>query len=90
MILRRQGANGEPVSIVTDLSGTLRGSGASDVALMHEDVIIVPKSPITKVTDVLEQYIYQVVPFTRNSPFISFFYNLSQQATTVVPVSTGK
>ena len=90
VILRRQGTNGEPVSIVADLSGTLRGSGASDVALMHQDVIIVPKTHITKVTDVLEQYLYQVVPFTRNSPTISLFYNLSQQPTNIVPASSGQ
>lgn len=90
VILRRQGAAGSPVAIVADLSGTLRGEGAADLALEHLDLIVVPKTPITKVTDVLEQYLYQVVPFTRNSPVISFFYNLSQQPTNIVPAATAQ
>ena len=40
-----------------------------DEALQSSDVIIVPKTMIAKVTDTLEQYVYQLVPMTRNTQF---------------------
>lgn len=40
-----------------------------DVPLAANDVVIVPKTMISKVGDTLDQYVYQLIPMTRNTSF---------------------
>ena len=40
-----------------------------NVPLQSGDVVIVPKTMIAKVNDTLDQYVYQLIPMTRNTSF---------------------
>lgn len=72
LILRKVGTD-EPTATLVDLSRELDGRGTSDVPLRPYDIVIVPKTRIAKVTDFLDQYVYQLVPATRNVNFTYFF-----------------
>jgi hypothetical protein len=51
------------------------------------DIVVVPKTPVAKVKDILEQYLYELVPVTRNSSFL-FFLDLAGKQGVVVPNPT--
>ena len=44
-----------------------------DVPLQSGDVVIVPKTMIAKINNALDQYVYQLIPMTRNTQF-SYLY----------------
>lgn len=75
-ILRRQTPFSEPETIVIDYRDTLHGKAGQDIPLEHMDVVILNKTPIAVVTDVMEQYIFNIFPFTRNNPTFNLFYDL--------------
>jgi polysaccharide export outer membrane protein len=79
-ILRRQTPFSEPETIIVDYRSTLRGTASQDVPLENMDVVILGKTPIALVTDVMEQYIFNIFPFTRNSPNFNLFYDLGGAA----------
>jgi polysaccharide export outer membrane protein len=75
IILRKVGTN-EPAVLKVDLVPEIRGDATTDIALRPNDVVIVPKTCITKVQDVMDQYVYNLFPQTRNL-FFSFIYDIN-------------
>ncbi len=75
-IVRQTGPQSPPQTILVDFRSTIRGRGVQDVELHHLDVVVVGKTPIARFTDTLEQYLFNIVPFTRNNPNFNLFYSL--------------
>jgi polysaccharide export outer membrane protein len=75
VIVIRRGPTEQPVVVSLNLSGDWQGAAMNDIPLNPFDVILVPKSGIAKFTDMLEMYIYQVIPMTRNTSFSYFMSN---------------
>jgi polysaccharide export outer membrane protein len=79
VIILRKAGTGEALAMKVNLRPEIEGCMTTDVALKPYDIVIVPKTCIAKVQDVLDQYVYNPVPATRNV-FFNFFYNLNPQA----------
>jgi len=73
VVILRRGPNDGVVRVITDLGGDRSGPGAGDIALQPFDVVVVPRSTIAKIGDVMEQYIYRVVRPLANSSAGFFF-----------------
>ncbi len=58
----------------------LEKSAPWDLQLKPYDMVIVPKSTIGKVNDILDKYVFSVLPFLRNSS-LSFIYDLDKTRT---------
>jgi polysaccharide export outer membrane protein len=76
LVLRRTTADSGR-AIFVNLADDIKARSTNDVLLQPFDVIVVPKTGVTRVSDFLDQYLYQLLPITRNSNF-SFFYDLSR------------
>lgn len=74
LILRKVGTE-MPTATFVDLQREMRGQGTTDVPLRPFDIVIVPKTRIARLTDVVDQYLYQLIPATRNVNF-TYFYDL--------------
>jgi len=75
MVIRKTDS-GQPVMIRRDLYSDLRTQNSTnDIFLQPSDVVIVPQTGIAGVAQTLDQYVFQIVPFIRNSSF-TFLYNL--------------
>lgn len=74
LVLRNTGVE-KPVAIVLDLKAYVTGKSASDIRLRPFDIVIVPRTKIGQVNDALDQYLYQLIPATRNINF-SYFYEI--------------
>lgn len=74
LIIRRIQAD-SAVAIRLNLESDLSGGAQNDVLLRPFDIVIVPKTGIAKLNDFLDQYLYQLIPVTRNVNF-SFFYDV--------------
>jgi polysaccharide export outer membrane protein len=83
VVVIRRGPTEQPVVVALDLSGDWQGAAINDIPLNPFDVILVPKSGIAKFTDMLEMYIYQVLPMTRNSSF-SYFMSSNGGSTSIL------
>lgn len=86
-IVRQVGLHQPPQTILVDLRSTIRGRGVQDMDLQHLDVVVVGKTPIARFTDTLEQYLFNIVPFTRNNPNFNLFYSLGGGANPAAIVS---
>ncbi len=75
LVLRKVGTE-EPTATLVDLTRELGGSETSDIPLRPYDIVVIPKTRIARVNDALDQYLYQLIPATRNVNF-SYFYDLS-------------
>jgi polysaccharide biosynthesis/export protein len=75
-VVRQTGPQQPPQTILVDFRSTIRGRGVQDMELQHLDVVVVGKTPIARFTDTLEQYLFNIVPFTRNNPNFNLFYSL--------------
>lgn len=84
VVILRKGINGDPRYIVRDLAADIDGdevdgeSGVvttNDILLRPFDVVIVPKTAIAGVADVLDAYVYDLLPMLRNSS-IGFNYQI--------------
>ncbi|MGV3709070.1 MAG: polysaccharide biosynthesis/export family protein [Gemmatimonas sp.] len=73
IILRRTGVEA-PTATVVDLGKDIDAVRSNDLPLRPFDIVLVPKTPITKVYDFIDQYLFQLVPLTRNMNF-SYFYD---------------
>lgn len=51
-------------------------AAASDLHLRANDIVIIPKTAVSKVGDFLNQYVYDLIPFLRNSS-LGFAYSLN-------------
>lgn len=72
IVLRRTGVDA-PTATVVDLGKDLNASGTNDLTLRPFDIILVPKTSVAKVYDFLDQYLYQLVPLSRNMNFTYFY-----------------
>jgi protein involved in polysaccharide export with SLBB domain len=77
MIARMVDGTNQRRCLCCDMSDTLRGTGCVDCALQHKDVVVVPKTAVAKTKDFLDQYVYDIFPWTRNTPSFTLFYNLN-------------
>jgi len=87
IILRKVGT-GEPLAMKVNLCPEIAGKATTDVALKPYDIVLVPKTHIAKVQDILDQYVYNLVPATRNTMF-TFFYQLNSTQALPFPSQVG-
>ena len=64
---------------VLNLNGYVGDEVKNDASLRPFDVVIVPKTTIATVNEFLDQYLYTLLPITKNSSF-SFIYDLKGSA----------
>ena len=76
-VLRKGGTT--PTVTFVNLASDVRGGAPNDFALQPFDIVIVPKTRISRVNDFLDQYLYQLIPASRNVNF-TYFYDLSGRA----------
>lgn len=77
VLVLRRAATDSGTAIFVNLAADMKARATNDVLLRPFDVIIVPKTGIARASDFLDQYLYQLLPITRNANF-SFFYDLSR------------
>lgn len=75
LVLRKVGTE-EPTATLVDLTKEFGGSETSDIPLRPYDIVVIPKTRIARVNDVLDQYLYQLIPASRNVNF-TYFYDIS-------------
>lgn len=75
LLLRKPGVSGTAAEVV-DLKSDFKGREGHDFSLRPFDILIVPKTRIASITQALDQYVYQLVPATRNVNF-TFFYDVA-------------
>ena len=74
----RKGPDRRPVPIKVDLQSLIDGGGnGSDFRLQPEDIVLVPKSPIAKANQFVNQYVEQLLLFRGVS--FGFSYNINNQ-----------
>jgi polysaccharide export outer membrane protein len=83
VIILRKTDSAEPVALKVDLWPEIRGKATTDVALKPYDIVVVPKTCVAKVQDVLDQYLYNLIPATRASTLFNFFVDLNPTQPTV-------
>jgi len=77
IVLRKSAETG--LMIRRDLASDLTDATTNDIPLQPFDVVVIPKSFIATVDDVVDQYLYKTTIFMQNSPF-SAYYNLGVTA----------
>lgn len=74
IVLRKAADRG--LVIRRDLAADLADNTTNDIPLKPMDVVIVPKTVIATIDQLIDQYLNQTTIFMRNSPF-NFLYNLN-------------
>lgn len=74
IILRKLNAR-EPMAMMLNLKTDLSGMATNDISLRPYDIVYVPRTPVAKVNNFMQQYIYDLAPITKNSTF-SLFYQI--------------
>ncbi len=69
IVLRKIGDQ-PPVVLCVNLRPELTGNETTDIPLRPYDIVVVPKTSIAKVQDILDQYLYDLIPVTKNSAFL--------------------
>jgi protein involved in polysaccharide export with SLBB domain len=78
ILVIRKGPDRRPVPIKVNLEALLEGDGnGSDFRLQSEDIVFVPKSPIAKANQFVNQYVEQLLLFRGVS--FGFSYVLNEQ-----------
>lgn len=72
LVLRKVGTE-EPTATIVDLTREMGGQFTSDIPLRPYDIVVIPKTRIARVNDFLDQYLYQLIPATRNVNFTYFY-----------------
>lgn len=76
LVMRKAGTE-QPLVIRRDIKKDLEGNATTaDLYLEPFDVIYVPKTQVANVAEFLDQHVFSVVPFLRNSVF-SFIYTIN-------------
>lgn len=83
LVLRRTDA-AQPLVIRRDISADLEQNQTNDIFLEPYDMIVVPKTAVATLAENLEQYVFNILPFVKNSAF-SFIYQVNRTETKVVP-----
>jgi polysaccharide export outer membrane protein len=73
VLILRRGLNDKPIYIVRDLAADLDGTAINDILLKPFDVVVVPKTAVANVRDILDQYVYNLIPALRNSSLGFYF-----------------
>jgi polysaccharide export outer membrane protein len=82
MVLRKTGLE-TPQVMRIDLREDLEDGGTTnDLYLQPNDIVIVPKTAVANVAQLLDQYVFQILPPLRNSSF-GFIYSMGGATTTV-------
>jgi polysaccharide export outer membrane protein len=76
IVLRKVGAD-SPVAIKVNLRPEIKGTATTDLTLRPYDVVLVPKTEIAKLQDVVDQYLYNLIPATKPVTFFTFNTSLS-------------
>jgi polysaccharide export outer membrane protein len=74
VLIRKTGVE-VPTASFLDLKSDLEGRTNNDVHLRPFDIVVVPKTRIASINQALDQYVYQLIPATRNVNF-TFFYDV--------------
>jgi protein involved in polysaccharide export with SLBB domain/glycosyltransferase involved in cell wall biosynthesis len=74
-VLRKGQPGGQALVIRRDLSGDVAGSNTQDFVLQPADVVLLPQTSVATLAQNLDQYLFKIVPFARNSSF-GFSYDL--------------
>jgi polysaccharide export outer membrane protein len=72
-VLRYRRTGDTPRICTVDLQRTLAGHGRRDFWLQPGDVVVVPKKPIAKVTELVELYLYGFLPSARHGGQVSVY-----------------
>lgn len=83
VIVLRKSSSGEGLMIRRDLLADLAGGDTNDIPLEASDIVVVPKTAIASVAEIIDQYLYQTIAPLRNSSF-GFVYNLKPNSTVTV------
>lgn len=76
ILLLRKSGTAPPSPEMLDLKSDFTGRGTHDVPLRPFDILVIPKTRIASIAQALDQYVYQLVPATRNVNF-TFFYDVA-------------
>lgn len=78
-VLRKGKPGAEPLVIRRDLTA-LKGveMAAQDIVLEASDIVLLPQSGVASLAENLDQYLFKIVPFARNSSF-GFSYALNRR-----------
>jgi protein involved in polysaccharide export with SLBB domain len=66
VVILRKNIGNQPSYIVRNLETDLEGLSTNDMYLQPFDVMVIPKTDIAKLQDIMDQYIYNIVPALRN------------------------
>lgn len=83
VIVLRKGGNGEALMIRRDLQADITGPQTNDIELQASDIVVLPKTAIASLVEVVDQYVYQLIAPLKNSSF-SFYYNLRSNPSVTV------
>lgn len=83
IVLRKSNA-AQPLVIRRDLRADLETPLTNDIVLEPYDVVVIPKTAAATLAEILEQNVFNILPFVKNSAF-SFLYQVNQTETKVVP-----
>ncbi len=77
VVVLRRTVDGGGLMIRRDLQSDLRTGLKNDIPLLASDIVIVPKTQVANLAQVVDQYLYQVIAPLRNSTF-GFVYNINR------------
>lgn len=83
LVLRKSSAE-QPLVIRRNLRADLETPQTNDIVLEPYDVVVIPKTAAATLAEVLEQNVFNILPFVKNSAF-SFLYQVNRMETRVVP-----
>lgn len=79
-VLRKGRPGAEPLVIRRDLTALKGGEAAGqDIALEASDIVLLPQSGVASLAENLDQYVFKIIPFVRNSSF-GFSYALNRRS----------
>jgi len=76
IVVLRKMSSQPPTAFFLNLKTDWKGLSTNDMVLKPYDVVIVPMTSIATVNDFLDQYLYTLIPATRNVGF-NFIYDLN-------------
>lgn len=83
LVLRKSNA-AQPLVIRRNLLADLESPQTNDIVLEPYDVVVIPKTAAANLAEILEQNVFNILPFIKNSAF-SFLYQVNRTETKVVP-----
>lgn len=79
-VLRKGRPGAEPLVIRRDLTALKGGQAtAQDIVLEASDIVLLPQSGVASLSENLDQYLFKIIPFARNSSF-GFSYALNRRS----------